>query len=189
MTYQEYDLTYLEGEVEKGMLTEYKAIETRYAGCRFRSRLEARWACFFDACGVKWLYEVQGYDFSDVEDIQGEPLRKYLPDFWLPEHSVWIEIKPTVPEDCFGFTESECLMYELVRHTKADEGWIFFGLPSLETRSSCLTWMHSKDRKCFVEWPKRYLILGVYSLPFNVEKEYCDAATSARFEHGESGAG
>lgn len=25
-----------------------RAIETRYAGCRFRSRLEARWAVFFD---------------------------------------------------------------------------------------------------------------------------------------------
>lgn len=25
------------------------AIETRYAGCHFRSRLEARWAVFFDA--------------------------------------------------------------------------------------------------------------------------------------------
>ena len=28
-----------------------KAIETRYAGHRFRSRLEARWAVFFDALG------------------------------------------------------------------------------------------------------------------------------------------
>jgi hypothetical protein len=29
--------------------TEIKAIETSYKGYRFRSRLEARWAVFFDA--------------------------------------------------------------------------------------------------------------------------------------------
>ena len=29
------------------------AIETKYKGYRFRSRLEARWAVFFDALGIK----------------------------------------------------------------------------------------------------------------------------------------
>ena len=29
-----------------------KAIETEYNGYKFRSRLEARWAVFFDALGV-----------------------------------------------------------------------------------------------------------------------------------------
>ena len=31
-----------------------KAIPTEYKGYRFRSRLEARWAVFFDACGADW---------------------------------------------------------------------------------------------------------------------------------------
>jgi hypothetical protein len=30
---------------------------TRYAGISFRSRLEARWAMFFDLIGVAWEYE------------------------------------------------------------------------------------------------------------------------------------
>jgi hypothetical protein len=51
-----------------------KAIETEYAGCRFRSRLEARWAVFFDALGWKWRYEPQGYEL---------PSGRYLPDFML----------------------------------------------------------------------------------------------------------
>ena len=34
-----------------------KAIETRYAGTVFRSRLEARWAAFFDVLGWPWTYE------------------------------------------------------------------------------------------------------------------------------------
>ncbi len=34
-----------------------KAIETVYKGYRFRSRLEARWAVFFDSLGIIWEYE------------------------------------------------------------------------------------------------------------------------------------
>jgi len=41
-----------------------KAIPTRYAGCHFRSRLEARWAVFFDRLGVAWQYEPEGYDLG-----------------------------------------------------------------------------------------------------------------------------
>jgi hypothetical protein len=51
-----------------------KAIETEYAGCRFRSRLEARWAVFFDTLGIKWRYESQGYEL---------PSGRYLPDFMV----------------------------------------------------------------------------------------------------------
>ena len=61
-------------------------IETHYAGCRFRSRLEARWAVFFDCLGVKWDYEPQGY-------LVGEKKCPYLPDFWLPGLGVWVEVK------------------------------------------------------------------------------------------------
>ena len=63
-----------------------RAIETRYQGCRFRSRLEARWAVLFDAAGLAWEYEPEGYVLSD-----GTP---YLPDFWLPGLGVWAEVKP-----------------------------------------------------------------------------------------------
>src|SRR5690606_24601982 len=68
------------------------AIETEYAGYRFRSRLEARWAVFFDHLGVKWLYEPQGYTLRDG--------RRYLPDFWLPAIQVWVEVKgaPTIDD-------------------------------------------------------------------------------------------
>ena len=52
-----------------------KAIETEYKGYRFRSRLEARWAVFFDACGVEWEYEPEGYDLGNG--------LYYLPDFLL----------------------------------------------------------------------------------------------------------
>ena len=43
-----------------------KAIETQYKGYRFRSRLEARWAVFFDALQVRWDYELEGFDLGEM---------------------------------------------------------------------------------------------------------------------------
>jgi hypothetical protein len=63
-----------------------KAIETEYQGCRFRSRLEARWAVFFDSLGVEWQYELEGFKLEDGT--------WYLPDFYLPRQQRWLEIKP-----------------------------------------------------------------------------------------------
>jgi hypothetical protein len=36
---------------------EIKPIETEYGGYKFRSRLEARWAVFFDTAKIKYEYE------------------------------------------------------------------------------------------------------------------------------------
>ncbi|WP_280393110.1 hypothetical protein [Nocardia wallacei] len=66
-------------------MSDIKPIETRYAGCRFRSRLEARWAVLFDTLGIEWEYEPQGFHLSDGHT--------YLPDFRLPECDTWIEVK------------------------------------------------------------------------------------------------
>lgn len=63
-----------------------KAIPTRYRGYHFRSRLEARWAVFLDSLGVRWEYEPEGYELP----YGG----RYLPDFWLPDGAVFLEIKP-----------------------------------------------------------------------------------------------
>ena len=62
-----------------------KPIETIYNGYKFRSRLEARWAVFFDAMGIEYQYEPQGYDLGDGY--------YYLPDFYMPKYDVWVEIK------------------------------------------------------------------------------------------------
>jgi hypothetical protein len=69
-------------------MSEIKPIETRYKGYRFRSRLEARWAVFFDALGIDYQYEPQGF-------IVGYDHRPYLPDFLLPKYNLYCEVKPT----------------------------------------------------------------------------------------------
>jgi hypothetical protein len=57
-------------------------IPTEYSGTTFRSRLEARWARFFDGIGWNWEYE--------PFDADG-----YIPDFLiLGRSSLLIEIKP-----------------------------------------------------------------------------------------------
>lgn len=66
-----------------------KAIETTYKGYRFRSRLEARWAVFFDAVGLEWKYEYEGYE---LKSQKGKRVH-YLPDFWLPKFEMFVEVK------------------------------------------------------------------------------------------------
>lgn len=65
-----------------------RAIETHYRGYRFRSRLEARWAVFFQTLGVRWEYEPEGFVLSTGE--------YYLPDFRisLRDGPLWVEVKP-----------------------------------------------------------------------------------------------
>lgn len=59
-----------------------KGIQTTYSGVRFRSRLEARWAAFFDALGIRWEYE--------PFDCAG-----WIPDFLLPgDPGLLVEVKP-----------------------------------------------------------------------------------------------
>lgn len=67
-----------------------QAIETEYNGHHFRSRLEARWAVFFDHMKWKWQYEPQGYDIGGA---------RYLPDFFVVPLG-WVEVKgSSAPRD------------------------------------------------------------------------------------------
>lgn len=66
-----------------------KAIETSYNGYIFRSRIEARWATFFDALKLLYRYEDEGFDLSGVW---------YLPDFYLPTLDCYFEIKGDEPK-------------------------------------------------------------------------------------------
>jgi len=73
-----------------------KPIQTYYNGYHFRSRLEARWAVFFDALGVSYEYEPEGFWLPNGQ--------MYLPDFRVKcwgergnlfnePFDLWIEVK------------------------------------------------------------------------------------------------
>lgn len=104
-----------------------KAIETIYGGYRFRSRLEARWAVFFDTVGLPFDYEKEGFVLDDGT--------KYLPDFWLPSLKLWIEIKSEL-EIVESISSDSCLLtapliqklracdlFQLMRRFRDSQAW------------------------------------------------------------------
>jgi hypothetical protein len=69
-------------------------IQTRYADCHFRSRLEARWAVFFDSLGIPWQYEPEGFNLGEAG--------AYLPDFLIRPNTadaLWFEVKGRFPTE------------------------------------------------------------------------------------------
>ena len=68
------------------------AIPTTYNGVEFRSRTEARWAVFFDELEIPWDYEPEGYQLLTSW---------YVPDFWLPNHGIFFEVKPGASPEGF----------------------------------------------------------------------------------------
>lgn len=65
-----------------------QAKETSYGGIQFRSRLEAKWAAFFDGIGWRWEYEAL--------DFPG-----YIPDFLFPDfrEPLLLEVKPEITDE------------------------------------------------------------------------------------------
>lgn len=81
-----------------------QAIETVYNGCRFRSRLEARWAAFFDGIGWRWEYEP--FDASG-----------YIPDFLVyGQEPIIVEIKPYGEDPCQYQEEATRIVPKLADH-------------------------------------------------------------------------
>jgi hypothetical protein len=96
-------------------VTTITAIQTNYAGCHFRSRLEARWAVFLDNLGVPWQYEPEGFDLGHTW---------YLPDFYLPTLGAWYEVKGSKP------TEAELgYMFKLAEGTQRDAFIVWGDIP------------------------------------------------------------
>jgi len=96
-----------------------KPIETIYDGYRFRSRLEARWAVFFNSLGIHYEYEKEGYDLGKAG--------RYLPDFWLPQVEMWVEVKPV------EFTKEELQKCTALFKMTGCECLMLIGMPDMKT--------------------------------------------------------
>jgi hypothetical protein len=176
-----------------------KAIETIYKGYRFRSRLEARWAVFWDALGIKWEYEPEGYELSDGT--------RYLPDFWLPQVKMYGEVKPG---DTFDgrLTEVKITVpapeWEKMRRLAIESMRPVLLLIGVPTNTPYLTMMPEKDGKLGYEL---HCLTTYHGYPYTESRFYAspgswapdgdafwkdteiaaNAARQARFEHGEHG--
>jgi hypothetical protein len=121
-----------------------KAIETRYAGYRFRSRLEARWAVFFDVAEMDWEYEPQGLE---VRTTRGRI--KYLPDFWLETSGQWAEVKGYLDTD--AMVRLHALASAMAQCSEGNDMVIFGDIPRLNS----ILWpaqLHSHDGLWAVPW-------------------------------------
>ena len=63
------------------------SMPTKWNGTSFRSRLEARWAIFFDTMRPKIPYVYE-------PELIATPWGPYLPDFWLPTLRTFFIVKP-----------------------------------------------------------------------------------------------
>lgn len=147
-----------------------KAIETRYKGYRFRSRLEARWAVFFDALGLKWEYEPEGFELPGGF--------RYLPDFKVRDVFggwSWVEVKGVEPspED---LAKAEALYV-------GTGLWVavVWGEPPAKGQVRRFSPFSIEDADYAA---KDFLAFK----PWGATAVAADAARSARFEFGESGA-
>lgn len=86
-----------------------KALPTKFKGYTFRSRLEARWAVFFQCAGLDWEYEPEGYDLGDGV--------YYLPDFKVINKNTgairYYEIKPQNITKCKKFDKFKKAVLEV----------------------------------------------------------------------------
>jgi len=179
-----------------------RPIETRYAGCRFRSRLEARWAVFFDHMGIPWNYEPQGYVLADG--------RRYLPDFYLPEPATWVEVKgsnnqldvnmfrraaqdlPRLAPEAGEIGPKLLLLGPIPRPHTFDWGWIG-GSPRYHGQGTVLhRWgfgpYHKNRRPWWLSGPvARETVKPELEPSEHGCHDAYKAAASARFEHGENG--
>lgn len=94
-----------------------KAIDTYYNGNYFRSRLEARWATLFDLGGIRYEYEPDGFTLSNGN--------KYLPDFYLPDHQSYAEVKPTYQSD-FIHKDNAAANHWVITHEDYCKKWLPF---------------------------------------------------------------
>lgn len=171
-----------------------KPIETHYKGCRFRSRLEARWAVFFDSLGVKWEYEPEGFELS---------CGGYLPDFrvkcWgnrelglcAEAYDLFVEVKGVMSasdrKKIIEFSASYPLL--VVGNIPVDEDDFFFGSVTDDFFFNFSTvdgdWYTAiptaaSGGRFFLMGPDYVTDDGIARL-----KKALYAARSARFEHGE----
>lgn len=156
-----------------------KAIETKYKGYRFRSRLEARWAVFFDVLGVAWEYEPEGYELGGV---------RYLPDFRIDtgRKKFWVEIKGVSP------TPRERQLLIKLAATTDTPAVLFAGDPlSLKHYGFVTSSKHefidyTADDDAHWNWCATQLGRVFDRMHLAIQGQV--AARNARFEFGESGA-
>jgi hypothetical protein len=146
-------------------MSKIPAIPTRYAGCYFRSRLEARFAVLFTTLGWPWEYEPKGFSL---------PSGGYLPDFWITPGEtdpIWFEVKPSSDD-------------------REDLRWVELSMATgaivVVARGMHRTGDHCASQHSANAYAPHGAVARDLELWPSVPASAWDAASSARFEFGET---
>lgn len=193
-------------------MNKLKPIETEYDGYKFRSRLEARWAVFFDSLGVEYEYEPEGFELPSG--------LRYLPDFRVKCYGtrgtrdedpfdLWIEVKGKMTEldaskirefsgyrddACYGLLDNPILVVGNIPKEQCwKESWGVHAYEKMDGFEIFPFNYELIDGDCFAAYPAahdgHFYLFGDDSNYFNlddcpiVESAY-SRARKARFEHG-----
>lgn len=120
-----------------------KPIPTTYEGVQFRSRLEARWAVFFDELKIFFHYEPFEFNRNGLSYTPDFVLHNF---FFLDDLSI-VEIKPKEPN-------AEYIEYlKRVRDPEKKDLFVFFGEPAfgVDNAIKITTRGPKEDRRQVVE--------------------------------------
>lgn len=175
-----------------------KAIETMYNGYRFRSRLEARWAVFFDSMGIRYEYEPEGFEM-ELAGNDGTITLRYLPDFYFPDFKLYGEVKPAGHQGELSKDDVERMSWFVDYGGPLSNGLIFLGyIPSpkniwmfeyaiLRWHGEGLEWGYVEANDDAVPIMNSFWNLGYYSAPFSFEdKADLVLTTTASMDKGTS---
>lgn len=180
-------------------------IETAYNGYKFRSRLEARWAVFFDESAIDYEYELEGFELGDSGT-------SYLPDFYLETMKIHVEVKPNKElsdaeiRKLVLFAADGGMPLLLILGSPGNEEMLFLSRRSLPSWSEVITWKEEASSLseaflghvglyCQVEFGQSALVPGWTLLyaPGDLKdlvdsriKRARQAASQARFEFGQT---
>ena len=149
-------------------------IETYYRGVFYRSRLEARWAVFFDEINIKHNYEQRGIKIGKYS---------YLPDFRLPDAfaELYIEIKPRdIPQK--EQARLDAIVNEFAIREKPDKPvfWVIRGYPQ-QGEYDLLTGsgfgVFACCDKCGKVYAKTVIMKAQYEFSFDGNNCACDRVT------------
>lgn len=175
-------------------MSQIKAIQTEYKGYKFRSRLEARWAVFFDAAGIEYEYEPEGFLINNG--------LCYLPDFYLPNvysrskyPGLWVEVKGIMSdadrkkiETFASLVKNTAVLYKCNQYSSDNE--ILTGGGGFCAWDNCGTFWRCP--KCgtviyeFYNGEARCQKCGCNNAPTEYFEYAYKKAKQARFEYGES---
>jgi len=157
-----------------------KGIPTLYNGIQFRSRLEAKWAAFFDLLAYDWEYEP--FDLNGwILDFIIIP--SFFRNWELKPLELLAEVKPFS-----DFTEFTSTTQKIMNSLKEEKyrAFILLGYKlNFSKDIPDLGWLVQKDHNALFGWKKSSA--QVYSSPRKLQLLWKEAANKVQWKGKENG--